>query len=136
MGGRGNFLRSGSKGISLEEREWQSIGRLDGIKLIVNTNEEKKNAAQPTYSNTANTKYFTVSGNSGKIKQISYYKNHEIYRSVDIDMSGRGKHHAHIWDKGKGARVSHDPSHKVPLSAWDRHYLKKALEYNQKHKKR
>lgn len=133
MGGRGEFLKSGGSGILPEDRKYTSIGTLDGIKILKNPDNH---APQPPYSNTAGTKYFTIGGKHEQIKHISYYnKEHEIYRSVDIDLSGRGMHHAHIWDKNKGGRPSHDPAHESPLTNRDKHYLKLALEYNKTHSK-
>ena len=130
MGGRGAYLRSGGIGILPEDREWKSVGTLEGVKLIVNLS--RPNADQPPYSNTAGTMYYTLSGKSGKIKQISYYnKDHKIIRSVDIDFL-KGNHHAHLWDS-TGGRISHDPANERPLTNRDKHYLKIALEYNKSH---
>ncbi|MBQ6777387.1 MAG: hypothetical protein IJP52_03650 [Paludibacteraceae bacterium] len=125
MGGRGQFS---GKGIPVEQRHWEQVGMIDGIKIL--KNKDRGNANQPTFSNTPGTKYFII-GRDNKIKQFARYdRKHKIVRSVDVDYE-KG-HHAHLW-RDDATRKSHDKKNIHPLNNWDKHYIKKALDYNRKH---
>lgn len=133
MGGRAAYINSGGSGIRIEDREYKTVGILGGKKIIAIP--DKTNYAQPTISNTPNTVYFTEK--RGQIVQISFYHNHKITRSIDLnDPKGI---HGHRWTRdtnGLPKRVSHDPKAEIPyakLTQRDMHYVKLALQYNQTH---
>lgn len=132
MGGRGAFNKNygNTGGISMDKREYSCIGMLGRIKIIqCNT---KRNNPTTTYSNTANTTYFSYSKENKRIDRIYYFRNHKLYKSVDFKPNETP--HVHYWHNGQVGRKSHDKSNIHPLSERDNRLMKEALEFNQKHK--
>ncbi len=132
MGSRGKFNKSCGKtgGIPIESREYSSIGLLGQIKII--QCDVKKNNPTPTYSNTANTTYFSYSKENHRIERIYYYKNHKLYKSVDFKDNVIP--YTHYWSNGVVGRKSHDKHNSHELSDRDRKLMNQALEYNNAHK--
>lgn len=85
-----------------------------------------------TYSNTANTTYFSYSKENHRIERIYYFKNHKLYKSVDF--KGNESPHTHYWNKGIVGRKSHDKHNSHELSERDYKLMNLALEYNKTHK--
>lgn len=132
MGGRGAFNKNygNTGGIPMDKREYSCIGMLGRIKIIqCNT---KRNNPTTTYSNTANTTYFSYSKENKRIDRIYYFRNHKLYKSVDFKPNETP--HVHYWHNGQVGRKSHDKSNIHPLSERDNRLMKEALEFNQKHK--
>lgn len=132
MGGRGafnqNFGRTG--GIPIDKREYSCIGTLGHIKII--QCDTKRNNPTTTYSNTANTTYYSYSKEYKRIDHIYYFRNHKLYKSVDFKPNENP--HVHYWHNGQVGRKSHDKSNIHPLTERDNRLMKQALEYNNKHR--
>lgn len=130
MGSRGafnpNFGKTG--GIPLEDRKYSCIGYLSNIKII-QCNETSNNPTT-TFSNTANTTYYSYSKEKGKIEHIYYYKKHKLVKS--IDFNDKVTPHAHYWNSGIPGRKKHDKHNIHKLSDRDKKLMKLALEYNNK----
>ena len=132
MGSRGKFNESYGKtgGIPIESREYSCIGYLGRIKII--QCNAKKNNPTPTYSNTANTTYYSYSKENHRIERIYYYKNHKLYKSVDFKNNEIP--HIHYWNNRIVGRKSHDKHNSHELNDRDRRLMNLALEYNKTHK--
>lgn len=84
IGGRGAFDIS-SQCIPLERRQYHQIGSHNGIKIIEGITIN--NAKTPVMSNTANTAYAIWSQNANRITSILFYRNHILYKQIDVDAS-------------------------------------------------
>lgn len=119
MGGRGSFDHS-SGTIPIEHREYVEIGTIEGIKIIEGIST--KNGKTPVMSNSADTAYAVWSETAGKIKHVFYYKDHVLYKAIDLEGSKSHWHHVTV-DKetGKIGRISHDPDNVKQLlaSQWE-----------------
>ena len=128
MGGRGafnpNFGRTG--GIPLDQRIYSCIGYLEHIKII--QCDKISNNPTTTFSNTANTTYYSYSKENRRIEHIYYFKNHKLVKSVDFNEGVRP--HAHYWNNGIPGRKRHDRHNTHELSVRDTRLLNAALEYN------
>ena len=131
MGGRGAFDENMGRtgGIPEKKREYSEIGRIDNIKIIqCNT---KSNNPTTTYSNTANTTYYSYSQENKRIEHIYYFRNHKLVKSVDFK---RGEvPHVHYWNGKVVGRKRHDKRNSFELSDRDRRLMNKAIKWNQKH---
>lgn len=128
MGSRGSFDphmgRTG--GIPIENRKYSEIGMIDNIKII--QCDAFSNNPTTTYSNTANTTYYSYSKENGKIEHIYYFKNHKLFKSVDF---GKGEEpHAHYWNSNVVGRKKHDKHNIHDLSDRDKRLMNKALKWN------
>ncbi|MBQ7634318.1 MAG: hypothetical protein IJS89_01955 [Bacteroidaceae bacterium] len=133
MGGRGSFDHSmgRSGGIPMKNREYTTIDVIDHIKVIqCNT---KSNNPTPTYSNTANTTYYSYNKYTGRIEHIYYYRNHRLVKSVDFKKGE--KPHAHYWNQKVVGRKKHDKHNTRPLTERDKRLMEKAQKWNDKHGK-
>lgn len=130
MGGRGafnpNYGRTG--GIPLDQRIYSCIGYLEHIKII--QCDKISNNPTTTFSNTANTTYYSYSKENHRIEHIYYFKNHKLVKSVDFNEGA--KPHAHYWNNGIPGRKRHDKHNIHELSARDTRLLNAALEYNRR----
>ena len=133
MGGRGAFDCSIGRtgGIPVKNREYKEIGRIGKVKIIQHTT--KNNNPTPTYSNTANTTYFSYNKKTGKIDHIYYYRNHKLVKSVDF---GKGEvPHAHYWNTTVVGRKRHDSNNTRPLTDRDKRLMNNAKKWNIEHEK-
>jgi len=132
MGGRGAFEKSGMHGISEEHREYSTISQIGRIKVV--QWDKGSNNKPMTYSNTPNTTYYSYSKEHHWIEKIFFYRNHRLYKS--IDMKPGETPHVHYWKEGKSVgRKSHDPNNVYPLSGRDKRLVIQAKTWNRKHKK-
>jgi len=128
MGGRGAFVSSMGRtdGIPLSNREYSCIGYLGKIKVI--QCDTKSNNPTPTYSNTANTTYFSYSKENMRIEHIYYYRNHRLVKSVDFKVGEVP--HSHYWSCVVVGRKKHSSRNTHPLSSKDQRLLKLAKDFN------
>lgn len=128
MGGRGAFSSSYGKtgGIPLDSRYYTCVGTLGKIKII--QCDKYRNNLTPTFSNTANTVYFSLSKEKNRIEHIYYYRNHKLVKSVDFNEGVTP--HAHYWNNGIPGRKRHDKHNIHELSSRDVRLLKLAQKYN------
>ena len=133
MGGRGSFNPNMGKtgGIPVESRIYSCIGTLGKIKII--QCDKVSNNPTPTYSNTANTVYFSYSKENGRIEHIFYYQNHNLVKSIDFNKGV--KPHAHYWNNGIIGRKRHDKRNFHELSDRDNRLLNLAIKYNKENGK-
>lgn len=132
MGGRGAFYKSGGSGIAKEYREYSTISQIGRIKVVIW--EAGKNNATINFSNTPNTTYYSCSKERMRIEKIYFYRNHRLYKSIDLDID-KGTPHVHYWKEGKSVgRKSHDPNNVFQLSGRDARLVRQAQEWNDKHK--
>lgn len=128
MGSRGAFSKSYGKtgGIPIENREYTCIGWLANIKVI--RCDTKSNNPAPTYSNTANTTYFSYSKENKLIEHIYYYRNHKLYKSVDFKSNEVP--HTHYWHTNVVGRQKHDKKNTFAPDDRDNRLIKIAQNYN------
>lgn len=129
MGGRGDFTPSFGRtgGIPFSNRKYRLVGWLGNIKVI--QCDAATNNPAPTYSNTANTTYFSYSKEHKQIEHIYYYKNHRLVKSIDLNQ---GKPHAHYWNSRIVGRKSHDKHNIQSLTPRDQRLVTIAQSYNNK----
>lgn len=134
MGGRGAFNtqlgRTG--GIAMEKREYSCIGTLRRIKII--QCDTKRNNPTTTYSNTANTTYYSFSKEKNRIEHIYYFKNHKLVRSVDFNEGITP--HVHYWNNNIPGRRRHDKHNIHGLTDRDKRLVREAMAFNMKTNKR
>lgn len=131
MGSRGTFDPNMGRtgGIPVQNRKYSEIGKIGNIKII--QCDAFSNNPTTTYSNTANTTYFSYSKENGKIEHIYYFKNHKLVKSVDF---GKGEEpHAHYWNTNVVGRKKHDTHNIHGLSDRDTRLMKIALKWNKEH---
>ncbi len=130
MGSRGQFDKSLGRtgGIPVDKRNYSCIGYIGKIKII--QCDKYSNNPTTTYSNTANTVYFSYSKEHGLIEHIYYFKNHKLVKSVDMNQGVTP--HAHYWNSGVVGRKSHSQHNTHELSARDARLVKLVQEYNNK----
>lgn len=133
MGSRGQFNRQMGRtgGIPANMQEYSCIGHIGKIKII--QCDKYSNNKTTTYSNTANTVYFSYSKEHGLIEHIYYFKNHKLVKSVD--MNEGIKPHAHYWNNGMVGRKPHDKHNSHELTPRDKRLWKMANEFNKKQNK-
>ena len=132
MGGRGAFKASGGHGINKEYREYSTVSQIGRIKVV--QWDQGTNNRTITYSNTPNTTYYSYSKENGRIEHVYFYRDHRLYKS--IDMKSGETPHVHYWREGQTVgRKSHDPNNHFELSGRDTRLVKQAQEWNAKHKK-
>ncbi len=131
MGGRGSFDPNMGRtgGIPIEHRKYSEIGQIDNIKII--QCDAFKNNPTTTYSNTANTTYYSYSKERGVIEHIYYFKNHKLVKSVDFE-DGKDPH-THYWNSNIVGRKKHDRRNRHELSARDKRLMDKAIQWNKEH---
>lgn len=129
MGGRGAFSSLLGRTGGIVNKEYSTIGKLGNIKVI--QCDTKTNNPTPTYSNTANTTYYSYSKESGRIEHIYYYKNHRLIKSVDFKEGEIP--HAHYWNKsGQVGRKKHNKNNIWPLSDRDKRLYNQATNFNKR----
>ena len=116
-------------GIPIDNRYYSEIGRIDGIKII--QCDAFSNNPTPTYSNTANTVYYSYSKENGRIEHIYYFKKHRLVKSVDFKKGEVP--HTHYWNTGVVGRKKHDKHNTFELSDRDKRLMNKALKWNKEH---
>lgn len=128
MGGRGAFNPKFGQtgGIPLNLRKYSCIGCLGKIKII--QCDDVSNNPTTTFSNTANTTYYSYSKERCRIEHIYYFKSHKLFKSIDFEEGVEP--HAHYWNNGIPGRKRHDRHNIHNLSARDTRLLNAALEYN------
>lgn len=128
MGGRGKFNPTYGRtgGIPLENREYSVVGQIENIKVI--QCDTKSNNPAPTYSDTANTTYFSFSKESNRIEHIYYYRNHRLVKSIDFNEGVAP--HAHYWNTIIVGRKRHDKRNTHPLSNRDVRLFGLAQKFN------
>lgn len=133
MGSRGSFDSNMGRtgGIPVHKREYSEIGKIDRIKII--QCDTKSNNPAPTYSNTANTTYYSYNKTTGRIEHIYYYKNHKLVKSVDFRIGEVP--HTHYWNTKVVGRKRHDKHNTRPLSERDYRLMNKAFKWNETHGK-
>lgn len=132
MGSRGSFDANMGRtgGIPIENRHYDEIGKIGNIKIFQCT--DFSNNPTTTYSNTANTTYYSYSKENGRIEHIYYFKNHKLVKSVDFKSNETP--HAHYWNNGIVGRKKHDRHNTHELSDRDMRLLNKALRWNNEHR--
>lgn len=133
MGGRGAFNASGGHGIDEKYREYSTISQIGRIKVV--QWDKGTNNRPITFSNTPNTTYYAYSKENERIEHVYFYRDHRLYKS--IDMKEGETPHVHYWRKDGSSvgRKSHDPNNVFSLTGCDERLLKQAQEWNAKHKK-
>lgn len=133
MGSRGKFDSNMGRtgGIPVENREYSAIGKIGRIKII--QSNTKSNNPAPTYSNTANTTFFSYSKENGRIEHIYYYRNHKLVKSVDFKKGE--KPHTHYWNGSVVGRKKHDKHNTHELSDRDMRLMNNALKWNKENGK-
>lgn len=133
MGSRGKLSSSYGRtgGIPPENREYSVVAMIGCIKVI--QCDTKSNNPTITYSNTANTTYFSYSKKKEVIEHIYYYKNHKLVKSVDFNEGV--KPHAHYWNAKLVGRKKHDKKNIHSLSDRDKRLLNQAIKFNKEHNK-
>lgn len=128
MGGRGTFNRNYGRtgGIPIHLRQYSCIGYWHRIKII--QCDTKANNPTTTYSNTANTTYYSFFKGNIRIEKIYYFKNHKLCKSVDFKDNETP--HVHYWNSGIVGRKRHDSNNIFELNERDERLLKWAIEYN------
>ena len=128
MGSRGAFDPDfgPTGGIPEDKREYSCIGMLGRIKII--QCDTKVNNPTTTYSNTANTTYYSSNKSTARIEHIYYFKNHKLYKSVDFKQNEIP--HAHYWNSQQVGRKRHSKKNIHALSDRDKRLMTKALAYN------
>lgn len=116
-------------GIPIDQRYYSCIGTLGKIKIL--QCDKFSNNPTITYSNTANTVYFSYSKEHKRIEHIYYYKNHKLVKSVDINPGVTP--HCHYWNSTIVGRKSHSKNNNHKLSARDFRLVSLAREYDSKH---
>lgn len=132
MGGRGSFLKSGGRGIPVEDREYSTIGTLGRIKIV----QWDKGTTNSTtvYSNTPNTTYYSFSKERNRIEKIYYFRNHRLRKSIDFEID-KNKPHVHYWKNGEVVgRKPHDKKNMFPLDERDMRLYKQAMKWNNERK--
>lgn len=127
MGGRGDFSHSLGRtgGIPFGNRKYKLVGWLGNTKVIECV--EFSNNPTPTYSNTANTTYFSYSKEHQKIEHVYFYRNHKLVKSIDLNQ---GEPHVHYWNAGVVGRKSHDKHNRLPLTPRDKRLVAMAQAFN------
>lgn len=103
MGSRGAFVDVSHGNFNFVEggQTYQSIGEVDGVKVLVKTSGSVK---APEYSHTANRVYAVIQ--NGALKHLAFYdENHHQSVSIDLMHSHHGlRPHKHLYlnhnDKG------------------------------------
>lgn len=132
MGGRGAFENSGGGGISVEYREYSTIDVLNRIKIV--QWDKGKNNATPTFSNTKNTTYYSLSKERHKIENIYYYRDHRLVKSVDF--KDNSKPHTHYWKGSRSiGRKAHDHNNVFTMNDRDTRLFNAAIKWNNEHRK-
>lgn len=132
MGGRGAFEKSGGSGIAKEYREYSTISQIGRIKVV--QWDKGINNKTINYSNTPNTTYYSYSTRYNRIEKIYFFRNHRLYKSIDMKLNETP--HVHYWKEGKSVgRKSHDPNNVFQLSGRDARLVRQAQDWNEKHKK-
>jgi hypothetical protein len=131
MGSRGTFSESYGRtgGIPIESRNYSCIGYLGRIKII--QCDKFSNNPTITYSNTANTVYFSYSKERKQIEHIYYFKNHKLVKSVDMNPGVTP--HTHYWNSTVVGRKTHSKHNNHELSDRDARLVKLAQAFNSKH---
>lgn len=134
MGGRAQFSPSYGKtgGIPLDQRRYSCIDILGRIKII--QCDEAINNPTTTYSNTANTTYFSYSKQSHCIEHIYYFRNHKLIKSVDFKSNETP--HTHFWNSQIVGRKRHDKKNTFTLTERDERLMNLAIRYNNEKKRR
>jgi hypothetical protein len=129
MGGRAQFSPSAGKTglIPLDQRIYSCVDILGRIKVI--QCDAAINNPTPTYSNTANTTYFSYSKESNRIEHIYYYRNHKLIKSVDFKNNETP--HTHYWSSQIVGRKRHDKRNTFDLSERDKRLMNLAIRYNE-----
>ena len=133
MGSRGAFDSSMGRtgGVPKGKREYSEIGKIGRIKII--QCDTKDNNPTPTYSNTANTTYYSYNKKTGRIEHIYYYKNHKLVKSVDFKKGETP--HTHYWNSQVVGRKKHDKHNTHSLNDRDKRLMNNALKWNKEHEK-
>ncbi|MGN0222850.1 MAG: hypothetical protein ACI4AM_02360 [Muribaculaceae bacterium] len=125
MGGRGSFDFT-TNSIPLENRQYVYLDSFNGIKIIKGITI--KNGKPPVMSNTANTAYAVWSDTAARIKHILFYRDHILYKAIDIEGEDSHWHNVSI-DSATGVigRTTHNRKNTFEPSSseWK---LVKALE--------
>lgn len=131
MGGRGSFDpdMGHTGGIPVENRKYSVIDKIDRIKII--QHDTLSNNPAPTYSNTANTTYYSYSKENKQIEHIYYYRKHRLVKSVDFNEGVTP--HTHYWNSGIVGRKRHDKHNTHELNERDTRLMNKALKWNKEH---
>lgn len=132
MGGRGSFSEESQ---SIETFIFSTVGFIPNfegngtVKVILHNNLDSS-APTPTFCNTADTIYVSISPVRVKQKivgyeadHIYYHRGHYLYKSVDL--AERGLPHFHYWSYNNGSvvRRSHDKNNQFfNLSLEDYYY--------------
>lgn len=88
--------------------DFAKVGEVKGFKVL--KYKDSTNAKVPLFAGDSQV-YLVVNGNN-EIKHITFYKNHEITRSIDLDGGTLGIH-AHNWKAVDGQPRRTKPKHDV-----------------------
>ncbi len=119
MGGRGSYDQS-SNSIPFANREYSLIGTYGNIQIIEGI--KSKNGKTPVMSNGKNSVYAVWSETVGCIKHVFYYKNHVLYKAVDLEGAKSHWHKVNVNpETGEIGRISHDKENvfKPTPEMWD-----------------
>ncbi len=131
MGGRGS--RIPGYGIPEEQREYSTIAYIDGVPVVQwdrGTNNSTIMLSNTSYA------YYAYSKERHQIESVYFYdKNHVIYKQIEFKVTGKEHFHYFTPDNDGGAgRISHVESNHHPLIEEDWKWVRKAMEFNNKHR--
>jgi hypothetical protein len=130
MGGRGSYDHS-AECIPIEKREYVQIGSFNGIKILEGITI--KNGKPPVMSNTADTVYAIWSDTAKCIKSVLYYKNHVLYKAIDIVGEKSHWHNVKInASTGEIGRKTHDHQNFHELSETQWKLVNQLMEWKKK----
>ncbi|UKK50578.1 hypothetical protein L6472_11210 [Prevotella sp. E13-17] len=157
MGGNGAYDKYRSYSLDIYQKDrFKEVAMIGSNKVI--TTSVYNNTSIPMNSFNSKMYYVTSPKDLTKIVAIAFYsgRTHKIVKSIDLvyDKSDnlvpfkvvkrKGKihkvgTHTHNWngnkEKGEAKRKAHDKNNFFEPSKTDMKFIKKALKYNQEHKK-
>lgn len=133
MGGRGS--RIPGVGIPEGNREYSTIAYIDGIPVV--QWDKGVNNTTIIMSNSSYA-YYAFSKERQQIEKVYLFdKDHLIYKQIEFKITG--KEHFHYFypdDKGGAGRTSHIDRNHHRLTEEEWKWVRKALEFNKKYRKR
>lgn len=142
MGGNGSYSHFVAKTLgSYTKDRYKKVDMIGKTKVVVVTQGDM--CKTPMNSFTSKMYYVTKPKHPEKIEHISFYnqRTHGISKTIDLEYDKSGNFigaHTHRWqvnDKGEYWRKPHDGRNQFEPTKTDWIFIKRALRYNDKHKK-
>ncbi len=133
MGGRGAYVPG--VGIPEEDRQYSTIAYIDGNPVV--QWDKGINNRTIVMSNTSMV-YYEFSKEHIRIEKIYLYNNkHELYKQIEFKEVG--KEHFHLFstnERDEVGRKSHTSSNEYKLTEKEWEWVRKALDFNKKYKRK